>query len=136
MWLLIFTGYNNQLVEIRLRNAGFKIGNVNVHIDHLDINEAEDIFTVESAYKEITTTVSSLRADNIICRGFGISRSKADDLFSAGRVYCNREVISDRSRKVNEGDVFSVRGMGKIIFFHEGNKTKKDRTFIVIRKYI
>lgn len=114
----------------------FKIGNVNVHIDYMDINEAGEVFSIETAFKEIKTTVSSLRADSIICRGFGISRGRADELFSAGRVFCNREMISDRSRKVSEGDIFSVRGMGKIIFYKEGERTKKDRIFVVIKKYI
>ncbi len=90
----------------------------------------------KQSYHEITGTVSSLRLDCVVSLAVGCSRSKAEGLVTGGSVSVSGRVITDADRKINEGDIFSVRGVGKFIFDTKGKTTKKERTFIGVKKFI
>lgn len=85
--------------------------------------------------KLIASTVASLRADSVVSSGFGLSRTKILDYFKAQRVFVNWEAMQNPSKILSEGDVISVRGMGRIVLEKVGGTTKKDRISILIKRF-
>lgn len=86
-------------------------------------------------YKDIRGTVSSIRLDSIVSLAFPLSRGKAVASIKSKNVYINSKLIVSPSCKLREGDIVSVRGMGKFLFHSIGNKTKKDRIYIELKRY-
>lgn len=86
--------------------------------------------------KEIRDTVPSLRLDCIVAAGFSTSRVKAAEAIAAGRVQINWTTCQKSDATVSEGDVLSVRGLGKCRLESIGNITKKGRVFVTLQRYI
>jgi RNA-binding protein YlmH len=110
-----------------------KVGNCRVSVS---FNDIEQLSAPEQKVKEINVTVASLRLDCIAGPGFGMSRSKAAEFIKAGRLNLNWEVTDNPSKMLKEGDTISIRGKGKIVLESIGNKTRKDRIGILIKKFI
>lgn len=108
-------------------------------IKHTDIkctisefNNDESLFSLE----EKALISSSLRADCVICAVYNLSRSVADNLFNAKKIYINSAQCENPSKLLKENDTVSVRGYGKFIFRKEISQTKKGRLKILIDVYI
>lgn len=86
--------------------------------------------------KEIRDTVPSLRLDCIVSAGFSTSRVKAAEAVASGRVQVNWTTCQKSDAIVSEGDVLSVRGMGKCRLESIGHMTKKGRIFVTLQRYI
>lgn len=84
---------------------------------------------------EIRATVSSLRLDSVVSAGFAMSRGKAAEAITGGRVALNDLPVEKPDRAVSTGDKISLRGMGKLRLTEVGGKTRKDRLCIVITRY-
>lgn len=109
-----------------------KIGSVGVKITE---EEHPQIY-VNEKFTEICGTVSSMRVDSVVSTAVKLSREKAVQLIRGGNVSVNYAVVSSASDEMKVGDVFSVRGHGKFIVDEIIGKTKKDRLYIRIKKYI
>ncbi|WP_338753923.1 RNA-binding protein [Bacillus sp. FJAT-52991] len=92
----------------------------------------EDALTKEEEWKEINTTVSSLRLDAIIAALSRLSRQKVQTLIKSGLVKVNWKKVEDPAFECSEGDVFSVRGIGRSRFLTNEGKTKKDKWRITL----
>lgn len=88
------------------------------------------------ALEEISGTVSSVRLDSILSVAFHTSRSSLTGLIAGGKVFVNSRLIQSNSYVPKEGDVISVRGMGKFIFKETSGQTKKNRYKVILSKYI
>ena len=86
--------------------------------------------------KEIRDTVASLRLDAVAAGGFSMSRTRAAELIAAGRVQVNHLDCCKGDRLVAEGDVITVRGLGKCLVAQVGGRSKKGRTMIVLHRYL
>lgn len=86
--------------------------------------------------KLIRDTVAALRLDAVAASGFSISRSKAADLISAGRVNLNWQECQKGDRTVEEGDVISCRGLGKCVVKEVGGRSKKGRIGLLIQRFL
>ena len=86
--------------------------------------------------KVIRDTVATLRLDSVCASGFSTSRSKASEFISAGRVSVNHRECSKPDRAISQGDVISCRGLGKCVLKEVLGQSKKDRTMILIERYI
>lgn len=95
-----------------------------------------DIAPPEKQVKILRDTVSSLRLDAVLATGFSTSRGKAADLITAGRVELNHRPCVKADRTVNEGDVFTCRGLGKCVLKEVSGLSKKGRTMIVMERYL
>ena len=96
--------------------------------------DAEDDFgdNVQSNAKRIV-----LIAIIAIAAAFtGLSRGQAEKLFGAEKVFVNGRVILDKSTRLKEGDVLSVRGFGKAVYDGIEHETKKNRLWVSLRKYV
>lgn len=95
----------------------------------------EEIPSFELDYKSIDGTVSSPRADAIMARGFHLSRGEVAKLIGAQRAMCNGTLIT-QSTAINEGDICTLRGHGKMKVNEIGSITKKGRIRVNIHRYI
>lgn len=65
-----------------------------------------------------------------------LSRGQTDKLFASEKVFVNGRMTTDRSARLKEGDVFSVRGFGKAVYDGVDYETKKKRYMVSLRKLI
>lgn len=86
--------------------------------------------------KEIRDTVSTLRLDAVAASGFSMSRGKAQELISSGRVQLNHRETLKADAPVAQGDVVSARGLGKFEVAEVGGLSKKGRTALLLRRYL
>lgn len=110
-----------------------KAGRVYLKVEILPIG---DIIIPEARFIEIKDTVASLRLDNVIAVAFSLSRGKAAEAIDGGIVYINGLQCIKTDKLVKEGDKLVLRGKGKTILKSIGGTTKKDRKFIIIKKYL
>jgi len=106
-----------------------------VHLVTEEISLSE-LVVPEQQFKVIKDTVMSLRLDAVTSTGFSISRTKAAELISSGRVQLNHTECTKTDRSLNEGDVITARGFGKCILAEVGGLSKKGRTAIVVKRYL
>ena len=107
-----------------------KIGKENIKIKEIPIDTLKPI---EILYRELVTTVSSLRLDAIISGALNLSRKDSQRLVNSGFVKVNWEPIEKAHNELKEGDMISVRGYGRFVLYSILGKSKKDRFRINIR---
>lgn len=97
--------------------------------------DAED-FSYTPKYEEITGTVASVRLDSLLSLAFNSSRSKLVALIEGGKVFTNGKLMTTNSYQVKEGDIISVRQMGRFKYNGILSQTKKGRYYVSLYKYI
>ena len=108
-----------------------KIGRVGVKVT---VGPTEDL-PLEREFKTISGVVASERLDclvGLVCR---VSREKAAGMITAGLVLVNHREVLSGSQRVSEGDLLSVRKVGKFIIDRLGPQTAKGRLSVQCRKY-
>ena len=108
-------------------------GRTRLHLEEIPLSALE---APEQKTKQIRGTVSSLRLDGVVAEGFALSRSRAAEVITAGKTELNYTLCAKPDRAVAEGDVISVRGLGKMRLEAVGGNTKKGRISIEICRYI
>lgn len=116
---------------IRLHLA--QVGRATVHVATI---EREKFVVKRAEFQEKEFTVMSLRVDSVAAEAFGLSRTKALDPIKSGKMQLNWMTIDDPSTAVEEGDVISLRGHGRIKVLEVGGQTRKGRTVLKIGKYV
>ncbi|RHW39722.1 RNA-binding protein [Lysinibacillus yapensis] len=101
------------------------IGKAKVHVKPL--TETDRLITLSEEWFEKSYTVSSMRLDVILATVANISRQKSQSLIKAGKVKVNWTVREDASFEVQEGDILSARGFGRIKIMMTEGRTKKDK---------
>lgn len=86
--------------------------------------------------RPVKDTVATLRLDAVLSSGFSISRGKAADLVSAGRVSVNHRECLKADKAVAEGDILTCRSLGKCVLTHVGGQSKKGRIMIELERYV
>ena len=110
-----------------------KIGRCGVTVTCRDLQE---ITVPARELKEIKGTVASLRLDSVLALGAGISRSAAAGLLASDKVSLNWEPIRDGAKPVKVGDLFSVRGFGRMELAQVSGMTRKNRYSITLWRYV
>lgn len=90
----------------------------------------------EPKYEEIKGTVASIRLDTVLSLAFPLSRSKLTAYIEGAKVFVNGKLITSNGYRLKEGDMISVRKMGRILYGGILSETKKGRYLTVVRKYI
>ena len=80
-------------------------------------------------------TVSSVRLDAVTAFCGRMSRAKAASFIEGEKVSVNGRICTSVSRNVKEGEVLSLRGIGKFRFEQSGAPTKKGRLPLLILRY-
>ncbi|MDY5987580.1 RNA-binding protein [Sporofaciens sp. SGI.106] len=92
-------------------------------------------FQYEPRRKELKGTVASVRLDTVLAVAYPLSRSKLTGLIEGGKVFVNGKLITSNGYRLKEGDLISVRGMGRIQYNGVLSETKKGRYFIQVYQY-
>lgn len=77
--------------------------------------------------EEIHFTVASERADGIIAKVYNLSRNTSLLLFRERKIYVNGRLNENNSDALKKGDMVSVRGYGRFIYYGAGYETKKGK---------
>ena len=77
-----------------------------------------------------------MRLDNFVSELAKCSRSRAVEILNEQRVFVNYELETKFSKKINIGDIITIRGKGKFVVQEIERKTKGDKFVINIKKYI
>ena len=108
-------------------------GRTKLHVERIAI---ADVSVPEQKTRQIRDTVPSLRLDGIVSSGFSISRGKAADYIAAGKCELNYMPCVKGDKQTAEGDVITVRGLGKIRLDAVGGNTKKGRICVEITRFL
>ena len=100
------------------------IGKVKVHVEELGI---KPLLCVEEQWIERSYTVSSMRLDVVLATVLNISRQKSQSLVAAGRVKVNWTLREQVAFELQEGDIISARGFGRLKVIMTEGRTKKDK---------
>ena len=97
---------------------------------------APDIPELQPRYMTLKLNVASERLDAVTAAFAGVSRGQADALFAAEKVFVNGRVTTDKGARLKEGDILTVRGVGKAVYDGIEQETKKHRLWVCLRKRI
>lgn len=89
----------------------------------------------EPSFVDISGFVPSFRLDAMLSLAFRMSRKESSSYIKLKKVYKNSKLCISPATPLKEGDLISVRGYGKFIFFEEGNTSKKGRHHVLLKKY-
>lgn len=109
------------------------------HIRHTSVLARQverESFSYEPKVQEITGTVASVRLDSLLSLAFGASRSSLAGQIEGGRVFINGRLTTSNGYQPGEGDLISVRGMGRFRLKRIGGQSKKGRSYVTLLKYI
>lgn len=110
-----------------------KAGRTSLTPEAIDISKLK---LPENRTAIIKDTVASLRLDNVVASSFKLSRAKAAEAIRSGIVFVNSIQTEKPDMQIEEGTKIVMRGKGKVYLKSVEGRTKKDRIFIVIEKYI
>ncbi|MCI8610688.1 MAG: hypothetical protein HFE66_02055 [Clostridiales bacterium] len=92
-------------------------------------------FVPRQQYTSIHGTVASPRADGVIRILCNVSREDAANLIQRGMVEINYDLIEETDRRMEPGDIISVRGYGKFRIDEIGRPTTRGRLHLTAQKY-
>lgn len=90
---------------------------------------------IAHTFLEMRDTVASPRLDAVVKTAIGASREEAARRIVAGLVSLNHTPCLSVSASVKEGDILSVRGVGRFRIDTLGPLTRKGRIMITLQKY-
>lgn len=108
-------------------------GRTRLHLTQIPLTEAS---IPQPEVKEIRDTLASLRLDSVASSGFRIGRSLAAQYIAAGKAAVDGLPCEKPDKLLTEGSTVSIRGLGKLKLAQVGGRTKKDRTSVVIHRYV
>ena len=98
----------------------------------IQIKKIEELHRQEIKTEAIQIIVSSLRLDNIVSELAKTSRTKAEEIINAGRVFVNFENVIKDSKMLKEADIITIRGKGRFKILEVMGNTKKGRFIIKV----
>ncbi|MEK4629633.1 RNA-binding protein [Solibacillus sp. FSL R7-0682] len=101
------------------------IGKAKVHVE--EVNGTMPLIQNEEQWNESSYTVSSMRLDVVLGTVANISRQKSQNLINAGKVKVNWTVREAVAFELQEGDIISARGFGRLKVIMTEGRTKKDK---------
>ncbi|WP_341282195.1 YlmH/Sll1252 family protein [Paenibacillus sp. FSL H8-0537] len=116
---------------------------LNVHLRQVhrasvltEIIPLSSLLPVVPELQEMSFTVASMRVDGIASDVHRISRTKIVDPIRAGRCRVNWKTVEDPSEQLREGDVVSIKGLGRFKVLEADGVTKKGRIRLKVGKFI
>lgn len=108
----------------RFRRSKFTLININ------------NVKCQEKKFENISIIVSSMRLDCFVSELARTSRNKAIELIEAQKVLLNYNFELKFSKKINIGDVLTIRSKGKFIVEDVISKTKANKYIVNVKKYV
>lgn len=98
-----------------------------------EIKWQEDFY--QPSKKEAVISLSSMRLDSVVSRGFNLSRADGALAVKQKRIFVNGLEAGKGDMQLKIGDSVTFRGKGKIVLADLKGKSKSDRYQIIIEKY-
>ena len=86
--------------------------------------------------ERVSGSVASPRLDSVIAMVFSSSRTKILPLIEGEKVFIDGKQVTSPAVQLKEGEIVSVRGMGKFRFAGSGGLSKKGRLYVYADKYV
>lgn len=109
------------------------IKNSSIELEELPIDTLKNY---ERKYEKIEYIVSSNRIDTVISTIVHKGRSSIDEFIKRKEVMLNHDYLKDGSYKLKEGDIFSIRRIGKFKYNGVLKMTKGNHLIIEVLKYL
>ena len=109
------------------------VRNTSVSLEEKDISILKDY---ERSYEKLDFIVSSSRIDTVVSSICHIGRSNILDMIKKKEIILNYDYLKDNSYKLKDGDVFSIKRVGKFKYNGILKNTKSDHLIIEILKYL
>jgi len=109
-----------------------KAGNVGLKAQRISL---DDLPVLHKNLREERGTVASLRLDAVLAEAFDCSRTAAQEYLRQGLVQLRHEQCRKGTSLVEEGDVISLRGKGRVSLLEVGGETRKGRMWILLGYY-
>lgn len=106
------------------------IGRARVRVGELE--HMDELLPPQEEWVEKHLTVSSMRLDVVLSNSFNISRQKSQNFIRGNKVKVNFALCDETSFELEEGDMVSCRGFGRIRIARIEGHTKKDKIRLVI----
>lgn len=110
-----------------------KIGRCGVNIQRCSVRET---VVPKRKTKDIQGTVAGLRLDCVLAMAARLSRAKAAELIRAGLVTVNWVAAEETDLILKEGDIISVRGIGRMRLAEIGSLSGKGRYHLTVSQYV
>ena len=89
----------------------------------------------EQQGEELRVTVASPRLDAVLAAALPMSRTAAAEHIATGRVLVSSLVCQKPDRLLQEGDVITLRGTGRLLLEQIGGTTRKGRTVLTLQRF-
>lgn len=89
----------------------------------------------ERSYESLELIVSSNRIDTVISNICHCNRGEVQSMISKKDIILNYDILKNSSYKLKDGDIFSIRRVGKFCFKEISRYTKKNHIIITVLKY-
>lgn len=106
------------------------VGKAKVALEKITTQQA--LAPSDEKWEEQLHTVSAMRLDVVLASALTISRQKAQQLITSGRVKVNHTVREDRAFELHEEDLLSVRGYGRMKVIAIEGRTRKQKIKVII----
>lgn len=104
---------------------------------HVRCTETEKIpDTLKPSLAARQVQVSSVRLDAVIAHVYNLSRSSAQEIFRAQRVFVNGRLMENLTYEPREGDLISVRRFGRFRYAGEERMTRKGKHSIRVELFV
>jgi RNA-binding protein YlmH len=132
--ILVYEDHSILIVKEEIRDFVLlnleKVGNKNFQIEEIRTN---NLIAPHVKYKELAVFLSSTRLDLVISSACNISRTESQNIIKSSKVKVNWENINRVSKELEEKDMISVRGYGRIILYSIEGLSKKGKLKAIIR---
>lgn len=96
----------------------------------------ESNLMIETRYQELDGFVTSCRLDAVIGLAYQLSRSQSIPYIQAQKVFVNSKLVSSNGHPLKDGDIISVRGLGKFVYEGVNGESRKGKKHIIIKKFV
>lgn len=114
-----------------LLNNYSQAGRTTLSVENMSLDE---LMSGSDKKEVINTTIASLRLDNVVAKGFNISRTKSCESIRSGVVLVNHIEVNRPDFMISEGDLITFRKKGRLKLVEVGGYSKKNRTYITLEK--
>ena len=90
----------------------------------------------EPKFKVLDVVAASRRLDAVVAAVCGFSRKAASEYIASGKCSLNHRPAGRGDASVCEGDILSLRGIGRVEIESAGSQTRSGRIHIRIKKFI
>lgn len=108
-----------------------KIKNISVVFEKI---EAKEVPKIE--FKSEFFLIASVRIDNFVSSITGLSRQKSVDEITKGNILINYNIIKEKSKEIKEGDIITIKKIGKFKFDKINGQNKKNKIRIVVKRFV